>query len=433
MKYGFIFLIFTLLSMPLRAQSWQEYEPMVNREPARARLIPHHQLSSLSPSSYLRPVEWQQRDAESFEATCNIPFAWANRQIVLRIESAPMGYSLWVAGQRVASVATGELAAEFNLTKYLKEGANNIVLELDTDNPFSLFDDFPNSSVIGRSELISQPTIRIRDVRISTREVEGRYIAEVSLDVKSDALNRKQATIHYELLSPSGEIIRRGTSDLSLQMRGSADVQFTVEIPQKDLWSLDSPTSHRLMLRTQTLGRYTENFELYVGFRTVEMRDGELWLNGVPTPLKAYEVSGELSYADIERIKFDRGCNLLYPLPGFSTEQLYELADEMGMLVLAQTPLCSSKSGNERTKGGNPVNDPRYRQGAIDRALSTYGIAHRHPSVVGFTIGSNSSNGIGLYESFLRLKSIGDPRPIYYDSADGEWNSDRMNFQIVRD
>lgn len=421
------------MTLPVAAQPWVEYEPCVGREPARSHLIPMSSQDSQAPNSYLRTIEWERVDELTYRAKCNVPFAWANRQIFLRVESAPMGYTLSVNDKEVAGVATGALAAEFNLTKSLVEGANTLCLTLDADNKLRRLDDFTLSQTIGESELISQPTIRIRDVSVSTRKVEERYIADVTLDIKSDALNRKQATLHYELIAPDATIKRRGTSDVNLEMRGSAQVQFSVEIPEKDLWSLDSPTFHRLKLRTQILGRFAENFEIYVGFRTVELSDGKLLLNGVEVPLKSYVVERELSYADIEEIKYGKGCNTLYPLPGQSCERLYRMADEMGMLVVAQTPLCSEKSGGERTIGGNPVNDPRFRLACIDRALSTYGIAHRYPSVIGFTIGYNSSNGIGLYESFLRLRSkIQDHRPIYYGGADGEWNSEDLELNIAK-
>lgn len=405
----------------------QSDTPSLGLEPARGLLIPAHKvdLHPEAPNNYLREVVWEG-SGDRFTATCNIPFAWVNRQVLLHIAAAPAPYRLLVNGREAAISQSGTLAAEFNLTRLLNEGSNRLELQLLHESPYLRLEDLPHPERPGATRLISQPTIRLRDLRVKCRRnPEGNHLAEIALIVKSDALNEKRARIHYELIAPSGNHLMRGSEEISLRMRGEDTLYLVAPIPQSELWSPDTPTHYRLKLSTQTAGRHTEYHDLQIAFRSIEQQaDGSLVINGEPTKLKSYRVDRPLTAADIEEIKYRHGCNLLYPLPGFATEELYALCDEMGIYCVAQTPLCTEQSGPSRLKGGNPTNDPAFRSAIIERAERTLLIATQHPSVIAFSLGENSANGIGLYEAYLRLKEIEQIRPILYLDCDGEWNSD---------
>lgn len=429
-----IVILFALFSFSAAfGQSAGEFAaPSSGREPARPRTIPvqRFDLPAEESNLYLRPVAWHSvagADSPHYEAECSIPFSWANRQILLRIASAPAGYELTVNGKRAGHTGHGALPAEFNLTKLLKEGINRLELRLPERQPDAGLSDFVRTTAgIGVSELISQPTIRIRDCFVITRPVEGNFLAEVGIVVKCDALNRKQARIHYDLKNPAGSSVKSGFEDITLAMRGEDTLHFTVAIPESELWSPDSPTRYRLQLRTQTAGRYTEYLTVPLGFRTIELRDGELLLNGHPVELRIGTTDkAVLTPTELENAKFG-GTTVLLPLPGTVDETMYDLCDEMGMLIFAQAPLRSARSGLSRRKEGNPTNNPDRTAACIDRTESTYHLAKQHPSVIGFSLARDAANGIGLYESYLNLKRAADQRPIFYPESDGEWNSNPM-------
>ncbi|MEE1099697.1 MAG: glycoside hydrolase family 2 TIM barrel-domain containing protein [Alistipes sp.] len=414
----------------LFSQSYiEEVRPFVNREAARAWFVPQHKstLEDGEENRYLRGVEWSQDESDKlvYRASCNIPFAWANRQILLRVKSAPQPFALYVGDRFAGRVQTGATPSEFNLTKLLKEGRNELTIKLEPNMEYATFEDFVHPSNVGESMLISQPTIRIREVLAVTKEIASKNLSEVAIVVKSDALNRKSARIYYELLSPSGVRVKMGHQDISLSMRGEDTLRFTANIEQDSLWSIDSALYYTLRLRTQTMSRFTEYINLKVAFRTLEYSDFGLKINGKQELLKGYVVDKELNAEELHAIK-DRGYNLLYPLPGYSTEELYSMADTIGLYVVAQAPLCSEKSGMERTKGGNPSNKPELRLCAAERAEAAYHTSKHHPSVVAYSIAHNSSNGICLYESYLGMKRLEPTVPIIYLGADGEWNSDKL-------
>lgn len=408
--------------------------PVVGREPARARLIPTPKVDTAS--DYRRPILWRSVEGTEghFEADCSIPFAWANRQVLLRVASAPAAYEVWVNDRRVAHVQTGALPAEFNLTKWLKNDAlNHLELRLLSQAPTAPLEDFYHPEGLGLCELLSPPTIRVRDVVVQTRPVEDHFLAEVGIVVKSDALNRKQARVYYELIDTAGVAVKQGFGDVALSMRGEDTLRFVAEIPESQLWSPASPVRYLLKLRTQTVGRYTEYLQMPIGFRSLELREGTLYLNGKAAEAMIREVDHAPTVAEIEQIR--ERFNILYPLPGCLDEALLERCDSMGMLLIAPAPLCSKASGTSRLKGGNPTNDPTFRAACIDRAEALAHWTHRHPSVVALTLAHESANGIGLYESYLRLKEQERVRPVLYFDAEGEWNHDKwliIGYQSVR-
>ncbi len=422
-------LLFALFSVGAEAQT--DHGASWGVEPARGalRAAPKADLHPEEKNSYLREVIWHAEEA-GYRATCNIPFAWANRQTLLRIASAPGPYRLWANGKEVAYVQSGALAVEFNLTRHLKEGANNLELRLEEQSPHLRLEDFLHPAEIGPTELISQPTIRLRDLLVETRSgEEGNIVGEIALVVKCDALNEKHARLHYELIAPSGSLLKRGSEDIALRMRQEDTLYLVAPISRSELWSPEAPTHFRLKLSTQSSGRHTEYHDLMIAFRAIESSSEGLKINGEAVTLKPYVAERELTAADIEEIKYGQGCNLIYPMPGFSTEELYALCDEMGIYCVAQTPLSTKNSGSSRLKGGNPTNDPAYRRAIVERAQRTRHIASRHPSVIAFSLGEESANGIGLYEAYLEGKAVEKIRPIIYLDAQGEWNSDPWPLQ----
>ena len=110
--------------------------------------------------------------------------------------------------------------------------------------------------MLGGIWLLSQPTLRIRDVATKTRIGEnGNATAEVALVIKSEALNPRTSRIHYQLLTPTGENAATGHKDITLAMRGEDTLRFLARIPANMLWSPELPTQYTLRLKTQHEGR----------------------------------------------------------------------------------------------------------------------------------------------------------------------------------
>ena len=384
-------------------------------------------------SKFLRPVtKWtrtEEADATVFTSKYVIPFVWLSRQAILYVDEASGAYEVLINGKKVGYAANAYAPAEFNITKASKEETNTIsirVLKNHWSRTMECYVQNPEPRV-GEVYVMSQPMIRVRDVVHNTRvDMKSEHATvEVGMVVKTESLNPKKARIHYELIAPDTTVVTKGYKDITLGMRSEDTIKFMTNIPYVYTWCADMPVRYRLNIKTQIEGRYQEYQSHMLGFRTVESnKDGDFFINGIKT---------ELFYRDMDPLKItDKDIiaarvlkyNALRFDMGAVPQNVYRMCDSLGMYVIAQVPINTSQSGISRRLGGNPTNDPKWKQAYLDRVETTYRTTRGQACVIGYVMAAESANGINLYESYLRLKSLEPPRAVIYIEAGGEWNSD---------
>ena len=438
------FLSIIALVFAVGALSAQEYDSpeyvSLGRELPRSKTLPYPTAeeaqalgSGAVASKYLRPVTgWtrtEEEDATVFTSKYVIPFVWLSRQAILYVDEASGAYEVIINGQKVGYAANAFTPAEFNITKASKEDVNTISIRILKDHWSRRMEDFVETREprVGETYVISQPTIRVRDVVHNTDvDLKSEYAnVEVGLIVKTESLNPKTARIHYELIAPDTTVVTQGYKDITLGMRGEDTVKFMARIPYVLTWCADMPVRYRLNIKTQIEGRYAEYQSRMIGFRDIDINeDGDFMINGIKT---------ELFYRDFDPLKVTEKdiiaarvlkYNALRFKMGAVPQNVYRMCDSLGMYVIAQIPINTSKSGLSRRIGGNPSNDPKWKAAYLDRAETAYRTTCGQASVIGYVMAEESSNGINLYETYLRLKALERKRPILYIEAAGEWNSD---------
>lgn len=438
------FLSIIALVFAVGALSAQEYDSpeyvSLGRELPRSKTLPYPTAeeaqalgSGAVASKYLRPVTgWtrtEEPDATVFTSKYVIPFVWLSRQAILYVDEASGAYEVIINGQKVGYAANAFTPAEFNITKASKEDVNTISIRILKDHWSRRMEDFVETREprVGETYVISQPTIRVRDVVHNTDvDLKSEYAnVEVGLIVKTESLNPKTARIHYELIAPDTTVVTQGYKDVTLGMRGEDTVKFMARIPYVLTWCADMPVRYRLNIKTQIEGRYAEYQSRMIGFRDIDINEeGDFMINGIKT---------ELFYRDFDPLKVTEKdiiaarvlkYNALRFKMGAAPQNVYRMCDSLGMYVIAQIPINTSKSGLSRRIGGNPSNDPKWKAAYLDRAETAYRTTCGQASVIGYVMAEESSNGINLYETYLRLKALERKRPILYIEAAGEWNSD---------
>ena len=438
------FLSIIALVFAVGALSAQEYDSpeyvSLGRELPRSKTLPYPTAeeaqalgSGAVASKYLRPVTgWtrtEEEDATVFTSKYVIPFVWLSRQAILYVDEASGAYEVIINGQKVGYAANAFTPAEFNITKASKEDVNTISIRILKDHWSRRMEDFVETREprVGETYVISQPTIRVRDVVHNTDvDLKSEYAnVEVGLIVKTESLNPKTARIHYELIAPDTTVVTQGYKDVTLGMRGEDTVKFMARIPYVLTWCADMPVRYRLNIKTQIEGRYAEYQSRMIGFRDIDINEeGDFMINGIKT---------ELFYRDFDPLKVTEKdiiaarvlkYNALRFKMGAVPQNVYRMCDSLGMYVIAQIPINTSKSGLSRRIGGNPSNDPKWKAAYLDRAETAYRTTCGQASVIGYVMAEESSNGINLYETYMRLKALERKRPILYIEAAGEWNSD---------
>ncbi len=413
----------------------QPYAPTENRERPRGTTIPcataQEAAAAADTHRYGAPVTgWAFADGR-YTASFTVPFAWSNRQVMLTVESVPADYELYVNGRLVGRSADGNTPADFNVTRHAREGRNEVEIRPSAPSQTAVLESWKRqtpAAALGAVRITSPATTGVRDVLVQTQyvgsernEAEG----EIGIVVKTYALNPRTVRIEYELLDPAGTTVASAHGDLTLGMRGEDTLRLRSRVPDSLLWSPERPQRYTLLLRTKHEGRFVEHLRLPVGFRIVGNEQGTLHLNGRPIDLRAREAAPTIGAEELQRLR-EAGCNTLRLTPGVVPPRLFELCDSLGICVIAQAPIDTGDSGTSRRVGGNPSNDPAWREAYIERVDNLYHTVKRHPSVIAFSIAAPSANGICLYDAYMRLKSYDDPRPVCYPGAAGEWNDDRL-------
>ena len=432
-------LIFSLGSLQAQEYSSPEYISL-GREQARSKVVSYPTAeeaqalgAGMVASKYVRPVkEWtrtEEEDAIVFTSKYVIPFMWLSRMAILYVDEASGAYEVLINGKKVGYTANAFAPAEFNITKSSKEDVNTIsirVLKEHFSSKMECFNDKTEAHV-GEVFVMSQPMIRVRDILHKTQiDMKSEYAnVELGVVVKTETLNPKKARIHYELVAPDTTVVTYGHRDITIGMRGEDTVKFTAKIPYAFTWCADMPVRYRLNVRTQVEGRYVEYQSHMIGFRTVEADDeGNFYINGIKTELFFRDMDPlTVTDKDIVAARVLKYNALRFKM-GAVPQNVYRMCDSLGMYVIAQVPINTKDSGLSRRKGGNPSNDPEWKSAYLDRVETSYRTTSGQACVIGYIMAEESSNGINLYESYLRLKELEKTRPVVYIDAADEWNSD---------
>ncbi len=422
----------------VRAQDYDSPRTtQIDRDDARSGIVAYPtQEEALrfghAPSRYLRPIgEWQEGSSElgrTFTGEFNMPFAWIDRELFLYVGPCGSGYEVTVNGRRAGYVQHGNTPAEYDITKLAVEGKNRVTVTMLVPSTSEALETAPTKDPVpGECYVLAQPKMRVRDILVrSTISNDDNGVLELGVVIKTHALNPKTTRVYYEVLAPDTTKVVEGYKDLTLDMRREDTVRFMATIPRSMMWSAETPNLYTVVVRTRYEGRINEYIPLKAGFRTVANDNGTLLINGKPVTLRVKEGSSEYTVQELGTFK-KLGYNALRMQPGMLSQAQLDRCDSAGFYVIAQIPIDTNRAGFSRKRGGNPSNDPAWRDAYLDRTVQHYLAVRNHPSVVVFSLARESANGINLYESYLRLKELEKERPVIYPESGGEWNSDPLN------
>lgn len=355
-------------------------------------------------------------------------YKYDDRELILRIEGAVGAVSVEVNDEEVGYNASAAGRSEFDLSKVLKENNNTISITIHNNYAARCLEPkrqkHSNGSDFLSAQLITSPRVAVSDfVTSTTFNASGDGLLNLGVVMQSFLLNSKEYHIFYELHSPEGEVVASANKMLTTRMLSRDTVSFFARVPKVKKWSPEEPNLYKIVVYTKHEKRVKEFCSIDFGFRTAELKDGALALNGQAIDIKqipcGFEQSTEQSAEKLRQLKKEGYNMVITPAP--QPESFYTLCDSIGMLVCDQADIDCSGADNKTT----PSNNPAWKQAYIDRALQMYHSSKNHPSVVMFSIARNAQNGICLYESYLAMKAIkGENRPIVYPEAGGQWNSD---------
>jgi beta-galactosidase len=376
----------------------------------------------------------------SYRRTFEIPDSWADREIFIHFGAVKSAMYLWVNGQRVGYSQGSKLPAEFNITHYVRSGENTLAVEIYrwSDGSYLECQDFWRISGIERDVFLwAAPKVHIRDF-FARAGLDDSYEDGV-LDVSAQVVNYRSAAVagwslSLELLDAAGgSVVEARRPDIALEPGAELSVEFQETIRTPARWTAETPDLYNLLLTVaDERGTTVEVVTARVGFRTVEIKDGLLQLNGVPItikgvnrhehdPITGHVVSEERMLQDITLMK-QLNINAVRTSHYPNDPRWYELADEHGLYIIDEANIESHGRGyHPDTTFGN---DPAWEIAHLDRTIRMVERDKNHPSIIIWSLGNEAGNGVNFYATYRWAKERDRTRPVQYERATLDWNTD---------
>ncbi|MCM1300902.1 MAG: hypothetical protein NC250_00355 [Alistipes senegalensis] len=368
--------------------------------------------------------------------TIKIPYVWTDGLVYLHLENLPTAGSLRINGREVATVHDPLTPAEFDITPYVRQGVNDFKVLLHDDSPMRKID--PQAATkraeFDGSYLYYQNKRSIRDFRVElVPDSLGRKFGMLDLQiVVQNGFNYdEQVAVGYDIYSPEGKLLDYNIVETTVPGNSVDTLHFQPFIygAYNHCWEAGAkrPSLYKVMLFTRRDEAYKEYMPLKVGFGKTELVDGKLLRFGKELALKCvrYNAAADAKTTATQLATLRKqGYNTLepdYPQPAW----FYELCDAEGMYVIDKAAIDAPEHRADRSIGGTPSNDPTLAQEYLERVQAMYYRSRNFTCVIAYALGSPSGNGYNMYKAYEWLKSVEPSRPILYEDADGEWNTDR--------
>jgi beta-galactosidase len=386
-------------------------------------------------------VDMENNSFGYYRKDFTIPESWKGRQIFVHFGAVKSAGYIWVNGKKVGLTKDSKTPAEFDLTPYVQIGKNTIAVEVIrwTDGSYLECQDFWRMSGLSREVyLYSQPKVRIRDY-FAKALLDDKYkdgVFSIELEIKNHTSKKSNSTIEFEILDDAGKKVAGGKTQILVEGEGKTS-EAKLEAVVKDVkqWSAETPNLYSLLISIKDeKGNVTEFTSSKIGFRTVEIKNGLLLVNGKRvlfkgvnmhefSPVNGQVITEELMMKDIEQMKklnvnAMRTCH--YPQP----EQWYKLCDKYGLYLIGEANIESHAMGYNLQKGGTLGNNPEWLDAHMFRMKNSVERDKNHASIIVWSLGNEAGNGYNFYNTYLWTKKRDNTRPVQYERAGLEWNTD---------
>ena len=347
----------------------------------------------------------------SYRRTFELPADWKGKDVYFHVGSATSNLTLWVNGKYVGYSEDSKVAAEFNISKYLKPGKNLIAMQVMRWCDGSYFEDqdyWRFTGIAREVYLYARPKLHAADVRLNA-SLENNF---------------KDCVLDYQIS------LQGGKSDVSItlcdkdgkQIAQATGAKGTIKVPNVKPWTAETPNLYKVFITLKNKQGVSEVIPQKVGFRNVEIKNAQLLVNGQPILVKGadrheidpdgvYVVSVERMIQDIKIMKrlniiAVRTCH--YP----DDPRWYDLCDEYGLYITAEANLESHGMGYDEK---SLAKFPEYIVPHIERNEGNVKPLINHPSIIVWSLGNECGYGVNFEKAYDWVKAYDKTRPVQYE------------------
>ncbi len=368
---------------------------------------------------------------------------WKEKETFLVFDGVESAFYVWLNGELVGYSEDSRLPAEFDISRFLRDGKNILAVQVYrwSDGSYLEDQDFWRLSGIYRNVyLMSAPKVHIRDFAVRT-DLDARYTDAV-LRVDGNIRNYgtqslPKSTLELSLYDGTGglvqsQIVKQGVADLLLPGAESV-LQLREHITNPLKWTAEQPNLYTLVLCVKdSAGNAIEYESARIGMRSSEVRDGKLLINGKPIlvkgvnrhehdPLTGHFLTEASMRRDIQLMK-QHNINTVRTCHYPNDPRWYELCDEYGLYVIDEANLESHGIGYDPDK--TLANKPEWLQAHRERNQRMLERDKNHPSIIEWSMGNEAGDGTN-FQTVSAWMHMRDPsRPVQYERAKTQWHTD---------
>jgi beta-galactosidase len=374
------------------------------------------------------PQDFKFNTVNSYRHTLDVPQEWAARRVLITFEGVNSFFYLWINGQVVGFSKDSRTRAEFDVTKFVKPGKNSLAVENFRwcDGSYLEDQDFWRMSGIFRDVYLwSAPLQHIRDFEIKT-ELDAAYLnadLKVSLQLNNAGKAAAGLTVEASLADPKGMLSTMTSKPTVVAPGAEATVDLSAKVDQPRKWSAEDPYLYAMLITLKDAhGSILEVIPAKVGFRMVELKDGDMLVNGKRIlvkgvnrhehePDKGQAIGTASMIRDITLMK-QHNINLVRTAHYPNHPAWYDLCDQYGLFLIDEANI-ECHGNMSLTK------NPEWLAAYMDRTARMVERDKNHPSVIIWSVGNENGPGKNLETTSAWMKHR-DPSRLVHSCEAGE-------------
>jgi beta-galactosidase len=366
-----------------------------------------------------------------YQRTMEVPKSWMERTIRLRFEAVDSAFYLYVNGTEAGYALDSRTPAEFDISHLVREGVNTLAVKVLRWSVGSWLEDqdmWWMSGIQRDVTLYAKPKTGLADYKVET-DFDGAYTdASLKVDMRFYDMPEPGSIVKLELFDPHGAKVAAQDAPVGLTLpievlanpRVKSSAKISVLAP--DFWTAETPTLYTLCLSVCDASGGVIGVETCkVGFRKIEILDGQLCLNGVPliirgvnrhehSPVGGRAVTEEEMREDIALMKA-HNINAVRTSHYPDCTRWYELCDELGLYIVDETNI------ETHGVGGLLSNDPDWLGAYLDRAARMVERDKNHACIIIWSLGNEAGYGPNHDAMYGWIKSRDTTRPVQYEGG----------------
>lgn len=383
------------------------------------------------------PGDDPNNTVNSYRRQFEVPRAWAGRRVLITFDGVNSFFQLWVNGRYVGMGKDSRTPVEFDITQYLKNGANLIAVENFrwSDGAYLEDQDFWRLSGIFRDVYLwSPPDLHIRDFEVKAG-LDREYcdgLLSVSVKVENRGATDASASVESLLEDLEGRALVSEKITVQTPVGGEETGRLTVVVKQPRAWSAEVANLYRLLLVLRnSAGKTLEVIPVNVGFRTIEIREGNLLVNGRRVffkgvnrheidPDRGHAITIDSMISDIRLMK-QHNVNAVRTSHYPNQPAWYDLCDRYGLYLIDEANIESHGMGYGAE---SLANLPEWLAAHMDRTMRMVERDKNHPSVVIWSLGNEAGDGPNFVATSGWVHKRDPDRPVHYERAEKRPHTD---------